>query len=74
MGALHPRASSGPGEPDNFCDWGSGWGRDDRRRRKSDRYAPAAHNPFAVRKPEFVEQVVIETEDRNRSSLLGKRG
>ena len=29
-----------------------------------------AHNPFAVRKPQFVEQVVVEAEDPTRNSLL----
>ena len=50
--------------------WGSGWNRDDRRRRGGDLAAPAAHNPFAAQKPDFVEQVVVEDADSNRNSLL----
>ena len=57
-----PAAASG--------DWGSGsWGRDDRCTRR-DRGAPAAHNPFAVQRPDFVQQMVIEEEDETRNSLL----
>ena len=32
--------------------------------------AVAAHNPFAVQRPEFVQQVVVEETDPARSSLL----
>ena len=56
-----PSAASG--------DWGISWGRDDRRGRR-DGGAPAAHNPFAVQRPEFVQQVVVEESDPLRSSLL----
>ena len=61
-----PKAKSGSGEPGKL---GSLWGREDRRS-KRDRSAPAAHNPFAVQRPDFVQQMVIEEEDETRNSLL----
>ncbi|CAE7309116.1 cspA [Symbiodinium microadriaticum] len=51
-------------------DWGSGWNRDDRRRAGGDQATPDAHNPFAVQKTDFVEQVVVDEADCNRNSLL----
>ena len=64
-------APPNPAAPDAASgDWGSGsWGRDDRRGRR-DRGAPAAHNPSAVQRPDFVQQMVIEEEDETRNSLL----
>ena len=40
------------------------------RRTRRDRVAPAAYNPFAVQRPDFVQQMVIEEEDETRNSLL----
>ena len=73
-GATIPGQAEAPSNPAAPAaasgDWGSGsWGRDDRRTRR-DRGAPAAHNPFAVQRPDFVQQMVIEEEDETRNSLL----
>ena len=74
-GFTHLRRLRPPGNPAAppaaSGDWGiGGWCNDrDRRCQRGDRAAPAAHNPFAVQKPEFVEQV-FEAADPTRSSLL----
>ena len=73
-GSTHLRRLRPPGNPAPPAasgDWGiGGWGNDrDRRCQRGDRAAPAAHDPFAVQKPEFVEQA-FEAANPTRSSLL----
>ena len=70
VGALHSGASSADRSTNGSPTASETGSRDDRRRRGGDRAAPAAHNPFAVQKPDFVEQVVAEEANPNRNSLL----